>query len=61
MTIADDWRSHCDIPLETGDNIGSLLLLVPTDSSVQTQDTNNDPKIDPVIQTCCKKDGQFHY
>lgn len=60
MAIPNNQCPHRNVSLETSNNIRGLLLLVPTNGSVQTQNTNNDTKIDPVFQTTRKKDGQFH-
>jgi hypothetical protein len=53
-TITNDLCSQGNISLETCNNIGSLLLLIPTHSRIQAQDTDYDTKIDPVIQTSSK-------
>lgn len=57
LTIANNTSLHCDVSLQAGDDVGSLLLLVPTDDGVEHQDTNNDTGIDPVLKTksqdCC--------
>jgi len=60
LTVADDSGSHGDITLERGDDIGSLLLLVPTDDGVERKNTDDDTEIDPITQTCCEKDSKFH-
>ena len=60
LTVADDSGSHGDITLERGDDIGSLLLLVPTDDGVEHKNTDDDTEIDPITQTCCEKDSKFH-
>ena len=60
MTATDDLGSHGDITLERSDNIGSLLFLVPADGSVEHKNTDDDTQINPITQTCCKKDCKFH-
>ncbi|KAH0357736.1 plasma membrane H+-ATPase Pma1, partial [Aureobasidium melanogenum] len=60
LTVADDSGSHGDITLKRGNDIGSLLFLVPTDDGVQHKNTDDDTEIDPITQTCCEKDSKFH-
>tara|TARA_R110002060_G_scaffold55202_5_gene65729 strand:+ start:576 stop:818 length:243 start_codon:yes stop_codon:yes gene_type:complete len=60
-TITDDSCSHGDITLQTGDDIGSLLFLVPTDNSIKQQNTDNNTKINPLTQTSREQDSDFHY
>lgn len=58
--ITDDGRTHGDITLERSDDIGSLLLLVPTDDGVEHQNTDDDTEIDPISQTSGQDNRQFH-
>lgn len=60
LTIANNSGSHGDITLERGDDIRSLLLLVPTDSGVEHENTDNDTEINPVTQTSSEEDSKFH-
>jgi hypothetical protein len=60
MTVSNNISLHGDITLQTSDDIGGLLLLVPTDNGVEHQNTDNDTEIDPVLETSCKQDGEFH-
>jgi hypothetical protein len=47
--VPDDNSTHSNITLQTGNYIGSLLLLIPADSCIQTQDTDDDTEVDPVL------------
>ena len=58
--VTHDDGLHGNITFETGDNIGSLFLLVPTDNSVQHQDTNDDTEVDPVTKTSSEEDSKLH-
>jgi hypothetical protein len=58
--VADYSRSHGDITFQTGDDIGSLLFLIPTDRSVEKQNSNDDTKINPILETGGKEDSEFH-
>lgn len=59
-SVADDASLHRDITLQAGNNVGSLLLLVPTDDGVEHQDTNNDTGINPILQTKSQDSGGLH-
>ena len=60
LTVANNNSTHSNITLEGSDDIGSLLLLVPTDESVKKQNTTDDTQIDPVTQTSSEEDSKFH-
>ena len=60
LVVTDDSRLHGDITLKGGDDIGGLLFLVPTDSSVKKKNTADDTKINPVLKTGSEKGGKFH-
>lgn len=60
LTVTLNHGTHSDVTLETGDDVGSLLLLVPTDNSVKEKNTNDDTEINPVTKTSSKTDSQFH-
>lgn len=61
LAVTDHRRSHCNIALETSNNIGCLFFLVPANRSVETQDTDDNTKIDPVFQSSSKENRQFHH
>jgi len=44
--ITNDSRFHGNITLQASNNIGGLLLLVPTDNGVEHKNTNDDAEID---------------
>ncbi|TLD16715.1 uncharacterized protein PgNI_01314 [Pyricularia grisea] len=58
--VTDDAGLHGDVTLEGGDDIGGLLLLVPTDDGVKQQDTDNDTGIDPVLKGKGKDSSSLH-
>jgi hypothetical protein len=60
LVVTNDGRLHGDVTLERGDDIGSLLFLVPTDDGVEQENTANDTKVDPVLKTGGEKGGKFH-
>ncbi|KAI6876686.1 plasma membrane H+-ATPase Pma1 [Hortaea werneckii] len=60
LTLTDDHCLHGNVTLQTGDDIGGLLFLIPTDESVQEQNTDNDTKVDPVTKTGREQDSEFH-
>lgn len=60
MTVTNNFSLHGDVTLQAGNNVGSLLFLVPTDNGVEHQDTDNDTKIDPVTQTSSEHDSKLH-
>jgi len=60
LTATDDSGLHGNVTLERGDNVGSLLLLVPTDNSVEKKNTSNDTEIDPVTKTGSEEESDFH-
>jgi len=49
--LTDDSALHGDITLEGSDDIGGLLFLVPSDSGVEEEDTDDDTHINPVTET----------
>lgn len=51
LAISDNNRLHGNITLERGDDIGSLLFLVPTNNSVQQKNSNDNTEIDPITKT----------
>jgi len=59
-TVTNDGGLHGNVTLETGHDIGSLLLLVPTDDSVEHKNTADDTEIDPVAKTGGQQGGDFH-
>ena len=59
-TVTDDLSLHGDITFQTGDDVGSLLFLVPTDNSVQHQDTDDDTEVDPILKTGSEQNSEFH-
>jgi hypothetical protein len=59
-TITDHGTAHGNVTLETGDDIGGLLLLVETDKGVEQQDGDNDTEINPILETEGKKSSNFH-
>lgn len=61
LAIADHSCPHCNVSFETGNNVCCLFFLIPANGSVETQDTNDDTKIDPVIQTSSKQNRQLHH
>lgn len=60
LAVTDNDSTHSDITLERSNDIGSLLLLVPTDESVKQKNTTDNTKIDPVTQTGSEEDSEFH-
>ncbi len=60
LVVTDDDCLHGDVTLQTGDDIGSLLFLVPTDESVEQQNTANDTEIDPILKTGGQKGSELH-
>lgn len=60
LTVTDNDSAHGDVTLERRDDVGSLLLLVPTDQGVQQQDTTDHTQINPVTQTSSEQNSQFH-
>jgi hypothetical protein len=60
LAVTDNDSTHSDITLERSNDIGSLLLLVPTDESIEQKNTTDNTKIDPVTQTGSEKDSKFH-
>lgn len=61
LTVTDSSRLESDISLQTGDDVGSLLLLVPTDNSVEHENTDNHTEINPLTQTSREQDSDLHY
>ena len=60
LTITLDNSLHSNVTLQTSDNVGSLLFLVPTDDSVEHKNTDNNTEINPVTKTSSKENSQFH-
>lgn len=60
LTVTDNSSLHGDITLERSDDIGGLLLLVPTDNSVEHKNTDNNTEIDPRTKTGSEEDSNFH-
>jgi hypothetical protein len=60
LTIANDLSLHSDVTLQAGNDVGSLLFLVPTDNGVEHQNADNDTEIDPITQTSSEKDSKLH-
>jgi len=58
-TTNDD-SLHGNIALERRDDIGSLFLLVPTDESVEHENGNDDPEVNPILKTGSKQDSKLH-
>lgn len=58
--VSDNATLHRNVTLEGGDDIGSLLFLVPTNNSVQEQNTTDNTKIDPITKTGGEEDSEFH-
>lgn len=60
LVVTDDDSLHGNVTLERCDDIGSLLLLVPTDNGVEQQDTANDTEINPILETGSEKSSELH-
>lgn len=60
LTVTDNDSTHSNITLQRSNNIGGLLLLVPTDKGVKKKNTTDDTKIDPVTQTSGEQNSKFH-
>jgi hypothetical protein len=60
LVVTDDDCLHGNVTLEGGDDIGSLLFLVPTDDGVEQQDTANDTEVDPILETGGEKSSELH-
>jgi hypothetical protein len=58
--VTDDSGLHSDVTTERGDDVGSLLLLVPTDESVKQENTADDTEIDPIAETGGEQSSEFH-
>jgi hypothetical protein len=58
--VSDNRGSHGDVALQTGDHVCGLFFLVPTDSGVEQQNTDNHTEINPVTQTSREEDSNFH-
>ena len=59
-TVANNNSLHGNVTLERSDDIGGLLFLIPTNDSVEHENTDNDTEIDPVTQTSGEQDSQLH-
>jgi hypothetical protein len=60
LVVTNDNCLHGNVTLEGGDDIGGLLFLVPTDNGVEQQDTANDTKVDPILETGSEKSSELH-
>lgn len=60
LSIAHNCSPHRDIGFETCNHICRLLLLIPANGGIQTQNPNNDTKVNPVLQPGSKQDSKFH-
>jgi hypothetical protein len=60
LTITNNQRLHGNVTLKGGDDIGSLLFLIPSDDGVEKEDTNDDTEINPISETRSEKDSQLH-
>lgn len=60
LTLTNDGGLHGDITLEGGNDIGSLLFLVPTDNGVEEQNTSDDTEVDPSLKTESQNSSKFH-
>jgi hypothetical protein len=60
LTVTDNDSTHSNITLERSHDVGSLLLLVPTDESVEQKNTTDNTEIDPVTETGSEEDSKFH-
>ena len=58
--VTDNGSLHSNVTTERGDDIGGLLLLVPTDESVEQENTADDTEIDPVAETGGEQSSEFH-
>ena len=58
--VTDDGGLHSDITTERGNDIGGLLLLVPTDEGVEQENTADDTEIDPIAETGGEQSSEFH-
>ena len=59
-SIANNGSLHSDISLKGGNNISSLLLLIPSDDGVKKKNGDNNTEINPGTQTSGKQDSDFH-
>ncbi|GKT88394.1 LOW QUALITY PROTEIN: hypothetical protein Ct61P_06244 [Colletotrichum tofieldiae] len=59
-SLANDTGLHGDVTLQGGDNVGGLLLLVPTDSGVEQQNGDNQTGIEPILQGEGEDSGTLH-
>lgn len=48
--VANDCRSHSNVCFEASYHICGLLFLIPAHACVQTENANNDTKVDPILQ-----------
>ena len=60
LTITDNGSPESDTGLKLGDNVTGLLLLVPTDESVQEKNTANDTGVDEFTKTKGEDGSQLH-
>jgi len=60
LAVADNNSTHSNITLERSHDISGLLLLVPTDQGVKSQDTTDDTEINPVTKTSSEQNSELH-
>ncbi|GKT48036.1 uncharacterized protein ColSpa_08217 [Colletotrichum spaethianum] len=60
FSLANDTGLHGDVTLQGGDNVGSLLLLVPTDSGVKQKNGDNQTGVEPILQGEGEDSGTLH-
>lgn len=63
LTVTNDAGLHGDVSLQTRDNVGGLLFLVPTNNGVEHQNTDDNTGIYPILEAesedcCCLHDIQ---
>jgi len=60
VSISDDSSSHSDITFQTRDDVGSLLLLVPSDRRIEHQNCNDHTEVNPIAKAGSKENRKFH-
>lgn len=58
--VTDDRGLHGNVTLEGRDDVGSLLLLVPTDDGVEHKNTDDDTEINPGAKTSSEENSNLH-
>jgi hypothetical protein len=61
LAISNDCASQGNITLQTSDDVGSLLFLVPADQRIEQKNTDNHTKINPFTETSREQDSEFHH